>query len=511
MFTITAEDFPPKHKKWIRPGAPSLRTDDIEGAQPYLPGYRYRNKPDLYNVNDIEKASPQPRHRSLNKPEYNLQTSDIPNASPNAVDFKSNRIGNNPLAPVYNLPSYENKPITPPRFIRDHISIDDIDGTKPQIFSKWQTRNSADVADIAGATVKQNKDLNKPNFMNPKDINYIELFESTRKTNPLMPEYLCRDDDNNVITIGHVEGSSPRVLVNKSQSPHSRHLNTKDIEGATSGTVGVGPIGTKLRNYIRSPTDTQDIEGAQTGTFKKGITTVRITNPLDPQYTWLTEEPSEIKKQPEALPNDKFFIKNQAKFWGATPPFSKATTREVSKAATPINHEFQHNVRKFFGTEATPNTLQHIFDKNAEKFYSSLGKPHEIHHLHMGSIHRPKPVIKNTNFESDSYIKNTKEFFDAFTDKSPSRQSRQSEKVDPEFRYASEKSYRESPLSAAADKKSSISRESQDYKFSLSRAEIAKPNTGNTNGEKKSEKNNEIGPGSQRKSMSAVGKQYISS
>ena len=136
MFTITADDFPPKHKKWIRPGANSLRTDDIEGAQSYLPGYRYRNKPDLYNVTDIEKASPQPRCRSLNKPEYNLQTSDIPHASPDSVNFKSNRIGNNPLNPVYILPSYNSKPSTPPRFLRDSISIDDIEGSKPQMYLK---------------------------------------------------------------------------------------------------------------------------------------------------------------------------------------------------------------------------------------------------------------------------------------------------------------------------------------------------------------------------------------
>ena len=56
MFTITAEDIAPKTKRWIRPGANSLRTDDIEGASPHLPGYTYHNKPNFYNVNDIEKA-----------------------------------------------------------------------------------------------------------------------------------------------------------------------------------------------------------------------------------------------------------------------------------------------------------------------------------------------------------------------------------------------------------------------------------------------------------------------
>ena len=136
MFTITAEDIAPKTKRWIRPGANSLRTDDIEGASPHLPGYTYHNKPNFYNVNDIEKASPSPRFRSFNKPEYNLKTSDIDNASPSSVMFKTNRTGHNPLTPVYILPSYQTKPATPPRFIRDSIQIDDIEGSTPQIYSK---------------------------------------------------------------------------------------------------------------------------------------------------------------------------------------------------------------------------------------------------------------------------------------------------------------------------------------------------------------------------------------
>ena len=150
--------------------------------------------------------------------------------------------------------------------------------------------------------------------MNPKDINTIEVFQSSRKTNPLMPEYYSRDQDNNLITIGVVDGSYPKRLINQSTSPHSRHLNTSDIEGASPGSVGVGPIGTKLRNYIRSPTDTLDIEGAQSGTFKKGISTVRITNPLDPKYSWLTEDPQEEKPPAQTVLNDKFYTKNNARF-----------------------------------------------------------------------------------------------------------------------------------------------------------------------------------------------------
>jgi hypothetical protein len=491
MFTITPDDFPPKNKKWVRLGANSLRTDDIEGAQPHLPGYEYSKKPDLYNVNDIEKASPSRMHRESNKPNYSLQTSDILNASPNSVLFKTNRKGHNPLSPVYILPSYQVNPSTPPKFIRDHISVDDIEGSKPQIYSKWQTRKTMDISDINNSYPK--KVLNKPNLMNPKDINSIDIFESNRKTNPLMPEYLCRDQDNNLVTVGVVEGSSPRKLIKGSQSPHNRHLDTKDIDGASTGTVGVGPIGTKLRNYIRSPTDTLDIEGAQSGSFKKGISTVRVTNPLDPKYTWTTEDPQEVKKLSETVINDKYYLKNHARFWGSTPPVSQTSTRKPSKPSTPYDHNYLRNAKKFYGQEAaTPNTLQLDFNKNAEKFFSSTGKVHHISFIPAGSIHKPKKPTKNIDFDSESYEKNKSKFFYAY---SPSNQSKRSE-IDPEFEHASENSKRTSQ---------SIKSNDRDYKFSLSRAEIAKP----------SEKSlNNLMPDSgtsQRKALSAVGKQFISS
>ena len=146
--------------------------------------------------------------------------------------------------------------------------------------------------------------------------------------------------------------------------------------------------------------------------------------------------------------------------------------------------------------------MQHNFEKNAEKFYSSLGKAHEIHHLPIGSIHRPKPNYKNINFESDSYIHNATEFFDAYSHNSSNRQSRQLEKIDPEFRHASDRS----SLASATEKKSLRSNGSQDYKFSSTRAEIAMPDAGQESLEKK----NDYAGRPQRKSLSTVGKQYIS-
>lgn len=488
MLEVQKDDFLAKKKQYFKPDSSSLRTGDIEGAQSYLPGYKYINKPNYYSVVDIEKASPQPRHKSLNKPSTNLLTSDIPSASPNVLQFKTSRKDHNPLTPVYNLASFEVKPSTPPRFLRDSINIDDIEGTKPSVYSKWQTRNSSDVKDIFGATAKPRRNLNKPDLMNPKDINTIEVFESKRVTNPLMPEYLCRNEDNQVIVVGEVEGSKPRRMVNLNQAPHSRHLSTGDIEGATAGTKGNGPIGTKLRNYLRSPNEITDIDGAQAGTFKKGITTVRATNPLDPNYTWMTEDPADIPPKPaETMTNDKFFAKNTARFWGASTHTSRTASSTSSSVPRSTPGEIQRNAKKFFGYEsATPRTLEKEFEKNASKFYESQGKIVQSY-LPVASIYRQKPVNKVLDMDSESYQDNARKFFYAGTPTSPGRISLDKEAKRQDIVAAG---------SQASKRSSGLGAESE-YKFALSRSEIGRPDiTENSN---------------QKKSLSNAGKSFISS
>lgn len=47
-----------------------------------------------------------------------------------------------PLNPSYKLPEVEMKPVTPPKFIRDHINNDDIEGSKPKKPVYYQTRDN---------------------------------------------------------------------------------------------------------------------------------------------------------------------------------------------------------------------------------------------------------------------------------------------------------------------------------------------------------------------------------
>jgi hypothetical protein len=479
MSEVPKDDFLAKKKQYFKPDSMSLRTNDIEGAQPYLPGYKYVNKPSFYAIDDIEKASPQPRHRSLNKPSTNLQTSDIPNASPNALQFRTTRKDHDPLNPVYKLPTFEVKPSTPPRFLRDATSIDDIEGCRPSVYSKWKTRIN-DLSDIPGAKAQTKRLLNKPDLNNPRDINTIEVFESKRVTNPLMPEYVCRDENGMIVMLGQVSGSQPRKTVDLGKSPHNRHLSTSDIEGATAGSKGNGPIGTKLRNYIRSPNDTNDIDGAQAGSFKKGISTLRATNPLDPSYTWMTTDPEDQPPlpKPEAITTDKSYLKNNAQFWGASNKPSRTASSASSDISSvqPLKSEIQRNAKRFFGHEtSTPNTLQQEFSKNASKFYESQGKVVQ-NYLPSGTIHRSKVFKKPIDEESESYKVNAKNFFFAQTPADASVRSVQGSDSQSYKENAKKFFYGGTPASSAPDKanRSSGPVDRKDYRFGLSREDIGK-------------------------------------
>lgn len=106
------------------------------------------NKQEFNNQNwDIDRSGPRALHigkvtcliLGLNKPEYGLTNSDIEGSKPNCVKFKSTRMGFDPLSPSYNLSVVEQRPITPPKFMRDNIDHDDIEGSKPKKQTYYKT------------------------------------------------------------------------------------------------------------------------------------------------------------------------------------------------------------------------------------------------------------------------------------------------------------------------------------------------------------------------------------
>lgn len=90
-------------------------------------------------------------HVPMNKTEYNLTNEDIAGSKPQWNKFVTSRAPSNPLEPVYKLQSFKYIPPEPPRFIRDAMVHDDIDGTKPAIKRELAVRDVLKVDDILGA------------------------------------------------------------------------------------------------------------------------------------------------------------------------------------------------------------------------------------------------------------------------------------------------------------------------------------------------------------------------
>ena len=71
-----------------------------------------------------------------------------------AQKFKTKRIACNPLVPEYKLQTYNHVAPPVPKFIRDHLKIDDIEGAKPKEKRELAQRDFYSVQDIAGARPK---------------------------------------------------------------------------------------------------------------------------------------------------------------------------------------------------------------------------------------------------------------------------------------------------------------------------------------------------------------------
>mmetsp|Transcript_28560 Transcript_28560/g.35320 ORF Transcript_28560/g.35320 Transcript_28560/m.35320 type:complete len:93 (+) Transcript_28560:304-582(+) len=90
-------------------------------------------------------------HIGLNKPEYNLTNEDIDGTKTHIVKFITKREPSNPLNPVYKLASFTVVPPEVPRFVRDAMQINDIEGTRPLQKKEFAPRDTLNIFDIQGA------------------------------------------------------------------------------------------------------------------------------------------------------------------------------------------------------------------------------------------------------------------------------------------------------------------------------------------------------------------------
>ena len=302
LSTMTCSDFPLRKFKQLhtnRNWSINLYNLDIEGSSPRRFG-AFNQKIDYTNKNDdIEKSSPKILHKALKKPEYNLTNADIEYSQPKCVKCKIKR-HLNPLEPKYNLPKSPDYPPYEPKFIRDNISVKDIDGAKPKkIMSNKVLKDTLKNDDVKDSWPrKPYVRKTKYEFMDYRDVTDVE-FQSNRNTNPLNPFYTMNFVDGTKIKFGPIEKNSPLV---GSSYMYKIPLNLKvdDIEGSNIGSKNKY-MKFKGNNYCYNITD---IVGAQSGTLLKGISTKRMTNPLWPKYKYLGEE--ELKGYYENNPYNNY-------------------------------------------------------------------------------------------------------------------------------------------------------------------------------------------------------------
>ena len=126
--------------------------EDIDGAVSSVPyGNRYTDKPQP-SQDDVAGSRSRPLTRERNVRDLNLFVDDI-DGTRHAIRDRMMKTSRHvdPLNPKYQLPSA--MPVDPliPKFIRDNMNVDDIDGAKAKPPKKFQVRGNMSTADIIGA------------------------------------------------------------------------------------------------------------------------------------------------------------------------------------------------------------------------------------------------------------------------------------------------------------------------------------------------------------------------
>ena len=245
LSTMTQKDFPMRKFKQLetnRNWSINLYNLDIEGSSPRKFG-AFHQKIDFTNKNDdIEKSFPKRLHIKLKKPEYNLSNADIEFSSPRCVKNKIKR-HLNPLEPKYQLPKGIPYPPYEPKFLKDSINVDDIEGAKPtKIIGRMQLRDTMNIKDIKDSWSK------KPYIRKSKYeyIDYTDVtnadFKSSRNTNPLDPFYVMSFVDGTQNKFGPIEKSKPHTGYQYIfKVPFN--LKVDDIEGSNIGSKN------KIKNF----------------------------------------------------------------------------------------------------------------------------------------------------------------------------------------------------------------------------------------------------------------------
>eukprot|EP00602_Paraphysomonas_sp_CaronLab_P004725 CAMPEP_0185020760 /NCGR_PEP_ID=MMETSP1103-20130426/3401_1 /TAXON_ID=36769 /ORGANISM="Paraphysomonas bandaiensis, Strain Caron Lab Isolate" /LENGTH=501 /DNA_ID=CAMNT_0027551861 /DNA_START=17 /DNA_END=1522 /DNA_ORIENTATION=+ len=252
-------------------------------------------KPNLHDVSDIDGARPK-GVRQRNYESKALYVDDIDGARAKFHDkFLHTKRHVDPLQPDYKLPSVTLAPYEPPKFIKNSMEIDDIEGTRTKQRKVAPSRDTMNLDDIEGSRAGW-----KPRHMrvrseapahdilvtteNPKKKTFKD--HTHRSTNPLAPSYSINGD---------VIEDDPRSKPAKPKKfiADNKLLRTDDVEGAQAGYVSQHLLSVPMdrRREFRNTNYLGDIPGAQADSVKHSIRTLRETNPLQPVYKSLDGEP----------------------------------------------------------------------------------------------------------------------------------------------------------------------------------------------------------------------------
>lgn len=307
LSSLNSNDFPirkfrqmPSKREWSL----NLYNLDIQGSSPRKFGLLTKKIDFTNNNKDIEKSSPSQLFKKV-IPNYSLSCKDIQGATPHHLKSHIVRC-TNPLNPKYNLPKTEttkqeenidnNKK---PKFIKDNLKIDDIEGARPKKIGNFFLRNNMNKDDIKGSFPRQR--YVRKEFFNSIDYSDIQKIKHKRKKdlNPLNPVYNWNYSINNVnYNVGPIEKNQPKPFSDiKYKFPYN--LSNEDIEGSKPGSKN------KFRIFKGSNSclNIGDINGTIHGSLLKGIKTKRNLNPLTPNYRYLGEE--ELKSQEKILFDNK--------------------------------------------------------------------------------------------------------------------------------------------------------------------------------------------------------------
>lgn len=292
------KDVPMGPVRYLRDDSLSLRTHDIKGAQVtsktrslFLSGKPEKEEP----VGSKPKQHFSARGRGL--ADNSLRTWDIEKAQPNAAEFKTSRQCC-PLEPVYDLPSFRERPITPPKprihegeardtmrfkgewkpripdrdYSRNPNETRDIEFSQPNVRMRMKgltPRETMRTVEKAGERIISSKYCSTPRDTNPIDPVYTV---DTRTTHPF------RQSEGATLHAprehGRIPGCTSRQLHRDNGEPQASLIRS-DIAGAVSQrykgcmpySIYDPPEITPFSGHMQL--DCSDIEGTQTGTRKQ--------------------------------------------------------------------------------------------------------------------------------------------------------------------------------------------------------------------------------------------------